>query len=218
MLEGRASIQCSSLFAKMLNGEAVHVRTTADCHIEAMYCPFADIQTDGSMRIGLMRGFLKGSSGGDMSVEKVDGGTAVTSNGALTLQVNSLLVRHSTAAARKQISCIVSPEITARIHCTSAEGEVVVPTAAFTTEEVGEQQEQGTKGSVRQGLLRGQRPVSRSNQSGKIDLRGAEAAALKATDGSTADEVPELRLLGGAGVSVEALSWMDVIKRKHGFK
>lgn len=57
---------------------------------------------------------------------------------------------------------------------------------------------------------------------GKIDLGGAEVASRRTLgltkEGETsAEEAPRLILQAGAHLSMQTLSWIDVIRKKHGY-
>lgn len=60
-------------------------------------------------------------------------------------------------------------------------------------------------------------PASPTSQSGKIDLTGAAASALSGGIDTTSNALlPQVFLHADDKVSVRSLSWIDVIRRKHG--
>eukprot|EP00981_Chlorochromonas_danica_P007648 scaffold1830_cov227-Ochromonas_danica.AAC.1 len=207
----------------MINAAMIDIETTGKCEIEAIYSPSSSIHChEGNLHVDLLRGYLHGVvDKGNIVMEKIDGGFNVEAKeGDLSVQINALqMTPPSQGKASKELTCLINPEISCSVDCSSTNEEVMI---------VGDQFNGHASHSSAHGRLIGKESSSAiplSSQSGKIDLGGAEVASrrtlglTKENDTSAAHDhdAPHLILQAGARLSMQTLSWIDVIRKKHGY-
>ena len=200
----------------------------------------------GGVRVGLMRGHINvESAAGGVSVHGLDGSFHVSAlAGDISLAINKINATQDghgsvATAVAGSIQATVDPEMVAALTCQSMQqGErdpITIVSDAFLRHDdalstaAAAAAGPGAAVTVR-GLLTGEslapkRATSRGRgaTSGKIDLQGAESQSLHSlasggTQGSGNDAAaPTLHLSASGSVKVETLSWVEAIRRKHGF-
>eukprot|EP01031_Cornospumella_fuschlensis_P026581 gene26581-32124_t len=237
----QASIDCQSFSIKMANVNKLSLQAEKGGKFNALYTQITRaLVRHGDLEVDLVRGHLQAKAvNGNLTAQQIDGGLELHSmNGQVTAQVNSLLSPRSEVQARGQVMVTLNPEIRGYMECAAPVGRIHVDLSTFISHQ---EPPSTTSTSDRTKALTGELGaliipsppnwVKKSAQSGKIDLLGAEYAALqkakmhhadsgaKATGNGIKRENNGVKLMvkSQAGdVALKGSSWMDVIKKKHG--
>ena len=240
LLEGNVDMICKSLEAKMLNGENVHVHASERLDIEAMYIEDATlISTGGNVRVGLLRGHVDiDASAGGVVMNGIDGSFQITAGvGDIALQINKIVSKkdrlssHATAV-NGNVMVTVDPEMKANLICQSSLSEkdaITIVSDAFQRKDMNEL----SNTLIVYGLLTGQSTApkratsSKGSASGKIDLHGAENQATYSlaavhnenisSSSTSLKDISSLQLTANGTVKVDTVSWIEAIRRRHGF-
>ena len=236
-------VKGGTINAKMINGDSVKILSESTIDVGAMYTRSLTMISKKDVNIGLMNGnaYVTSSLGG-VTMNNIDGWFDVSSQNVVNLQVNKLSRHPSSSSGCKVFSkgsvfASVDPEMKASVDCyclsTAGRAVVTIISDSFVTTEPAEGfSKLGPERT--QGLLTGESKISKrpiftkSNSSGKINLSGAEEQAASgpnhengqpsiAISDSANEEQFDLALHAHGHVRLETLSWIEIIKRKHGF-
>jgi hypothetical protein len=173
---------------------------------------------------------------GDVAIQGIDGKINVLNlSGNISLQVNKLSEKSENVvkAVDGSISVNLNPEISARVRLQGPNANEIVVIAENFRVAKASAFLHGIEGSF-EGQLRDKNLHGRSALiSGKIDLISAEKYSLHSqrftTNGdehlsecdgskiSNSSQSPLLSVVAALGIRIETLSWMQAIRRKHGF-
>ncbi len=238
-------IKGGKIRAKMINGDNVNVFSESSIDVGAMYTRLLTMKSKKDTTLGLMNGnAYVTSSTGSVTMNNIDGWFDISANNIVNLQVNKLS-RHPSSAlgcrvlTKGSVFASVDPEVKASVDCfcMSTAGRAVVTIVSDSFQPLDAAPDQGLSPERAQGVLTGESKMSKrptfsrgnGDASGKINLNGAELQAMSGpnhenrggSSDSNADNHTEdgfdLALHAYGHVRLETLSWIEIIKRKHGF-
>lgn len=228
-LEGNIDVQCSNIDAKMLHGDKINILTVYDAVVGALYSQNASLESkNGAVRVGLSHGHSVVKSKMECNLKGVDGSFHATSaQGDTNIQINKLYPGSESVATslNGNVTALLDPEINARLECNAICGEIQVDSDAFCPSVSSPKSHKGVL-SGQSGAVKRPNQSSRkfSQKSGKINIESAELSSLRSTTKQITPSVPDsssslpsILLVGEKSISVETISWIGNILKKHGF-
>jgi hypothetical protein len=255
LIEGGIDMECSSLDAKMVNGDDINIKSAGSISIGALYCKRSNLSTTkGPAKLGVTTGAIElATKAGSIHVGGVDGSlTALAIGGDVVAQFNKLNpdVLSSLRANGGSVRAGINPAIPVRISGTA--GQMGKAGSHFSDEGNGSKastvyiKSEAFEGNISEngqsavGFLPGEDsrksgPTFKKSASaiGKINLEAAAEQSLGSSvmstsrsghpGGSSASDDSSwtgasIDMNATGDVEVETLSWIDVIRRKHGLE